>query len=213
MPRPTKIDPERGDARTRLLEAARDIIRVKGFTATTVDDLCQAAGVTKGAYFHHFPTKEALGVAAAKFWAETTTSYFEGAPYHRPSDPLERVLAYVDFRKSIIEGELAEFTCLVGTMTQEAYASHPDIRDACADSILGHAATLEPDIAAAMSSRGMEADWTATSLARHIQAVIQGAFILAKATGDAALARSSVDHLKRYIELLFDNSQPGRTSP
>lgn len=203
MPRPTKLDPERGDARTRLLEAARDVIRAQGYAATTVDDLCRAAGVTKGAFFHHFKSKEALGVAAAEFWAETTGAFFANAPYHNLDDPLERVLAYVDFRKSIIVGELAEWTCLVGTMTQEAYQSHPAIRDACAASILDHAATLAPDIQAAMNQRGIEADWTAKSLARHTQAVLQGAFILAKATGDRALAIESVDHLKRYIEQLF----------
>jgi TetR/AcrR family transcriptional regulator, transcriptional repressor for nem operon len=51
MPRATKLNPERGNARTRLLEAARDTIRSNGFAATSVDDLCVVAGVTKGAYF------------------------------------------------------------------------------------------------------------------------------------------------------------------
>lgn len=203
MPRPTKQSPERGNARTRLLEAARDIIRRKGFAATSVDDLCQSAGVTKGAFFHHFKTKDALGVAAANYWAETTSALFAGAPYHEPDDPLDRVLAYLDFRKAIIGGETFEYTCLVGTMTQEVHDSAPAIRDACADSILGHAATLEADIEAARVQRGIVADWTAESLARHTQAVLQGGFILAKATGDPDLARESVDHLIRYVRQLF----------
>lgn len=203
MPRPTKQNPERGAARTRLLEAARDIIRAQGFAATTVDDLCKSAGVTKGAFFHHFESKEALGVAAAAYWAETTSAFFAAAPYHAHADPLARLLGYLDFRKEIIQGDLAEFTCLVGTMAQEVYGSHPAIREACAVSIFGHAATLEPDIAAAMDARGIKADWTPASLAAHTQAVLQGAFILAKATGDRAIARDSVDHLKRYIDMLF----------
>ncbi len=211
VPRPTKQFPERGDALTRLLEAARDVIRQKGFAATSVDDLCQAAGVTKGAFFHHFKTKDALGVAAANYWAETTGALFASAPYHEPDDPLDRVLAYVDFRKSIIEGETFAFTCLVGTMTQEVHNTAPAIRDACAASIFGHAATLEADIEAARVQRGIKADWTAESLARHTQAVLQGAFILAKATGDPALARESVDHLRRYIELLFTDTDKEET--
>lgn len=203
MPRPTKQSPERGNARTRLLEAARDIVRQKGFAATTVDDLCQSAGVTKGAFFHHFKTKDALGVAAANYWAETTGALFAGAPYHEPEDPLDRILAYLDFRKAIIGGETFEYTCLVGTMTQEVHDSAPAIRDACADSIFGHAATLEADIEAARVQRGIVADWTAESLARHTQAVLQGGFVLAKATGDPDLARESVDHLIRYVRQLF----------
>lgn len=207
MPRPTKHHPERGDARTRLLEAARDTIRTKGFAATSVDDLCRAAAVTKGSFFHHFKSKDDLGVAAARFWAETTTAFFARAPYHAPNDPLDRVLAYVAFRRSIIEGEFFEFTCLVGTMAEEVYATSPGIRDACAESIFGHAATLEPDIQAAMDVRGIGGDWTAASLARHTQTVLQGAFVLAKAGNDPALAREGLDHLDRYIRLLFNQSR------
>lgn len=203
MTRPTKLDPQRGDARTRLLDAARDTIRRSGYAATSVDEVCQAAAVTKGAFFHHFKSKEALGVAAARHWAETTTAFFAGAPYHEPDDPLDRVLAYVAFRKSIIVGEVAEFSCLVGTMVQEVHASSPTIRDACGDSIFGHASTLEADIGAAMRSRGISGDWTAAGLARHTQAVIQGAFVLAKAGNDLKLAHDSLDHLERYIRLLF----------
>jgi TetR/AcrR family transcriptional repressor of nem operon len=203
MSRPTKRNPERGNAKTRLLEAARDTIRAKGFAATTVDDLCQTAAVTKGSFFHHFESKEALGVAAAQYWAETTTAFFAEAPYHSPENPLDRVLAYVTFRKAIIEGELAEFSCLVGTMVQEVYAISPAIRDACGASIFSHAATLEADIHAAIKDRGILGGWTAESLARHTQTVIQGAFVLAKAGNDPALARESLDHLDQYIRLLF----------
>lgn len=203
MARKTKQDPDRGDARTRLLEAARDIVRAQGFAATSVDQLCRAAGVTKGAFFHHFASKEALGVAAAEYWSETTGALFAAAPYHDHADPVDRVLGYVDFRRQLIAGELEAFTCLVGTMTQEAYHAHPAIREACAASIFGHAATLEPDIAAAIEARGIGTDWTPASLAAHTQAVLQGAFILAKAADDPSVATDSVDHLKRYLTLLF----------
>ncbi|GLQ08976.1 TetR family transcriptional regulator [Devosia yakushimensis] len=203
MSRPTKHSPERGNARTRLLEAARDIIRAKGFAATSVDDLCVAADVTKGAFFHHFGSKDALGVAAADFWTETNTGFFGAAPYHEPADALERVLAYVAFRKAIIMGELAEFTCLVGTMAQEVYATSPAIRDACGHSIFSHATTLEADIETARLERGITAAWTAESLARHTQAVLQGGFVLAKAANNPELARESLDHLDRYIRHLF----------
>lgn len=214
VPRPSKSHPERGDARLRLLDAARDLFRAKGYAATTVDDLCAEAQVTKGAFFHHFKTKEALGVAAAEYWIEWTTAFFKNAPYHSHSDPLARVLAYVDFRVEIIEGETRNFSCLVGTLVQEIYETHPAIRDACGLSIYGHAATLEADIAAAMAARGMAStDFTAASLARHVQTVIQGAFVLAKAGGGAEVAREALVHLQRYVELLFGLSASQKDKP
>jgi len=128
---------------------------------------------------------------------------FATAPYHRFDDPLDRVLGYLDFRKALLRGDVAEFTCLAGTMVQEAYSSHPDIRHACDASIGGHAAKVESDIAEAMKLYRLSASWTAESLALHTQAVLQGAFILAKAKGSAAVVEASIDHLRRYIELLF----------
>ena len=61
------------------------------------------------------------------------------APYHVPVDPLGRILAYVAFRWAIIEGDPAQFTCLVGTMVQEVHQDWRAIREACSASILGHA--------------------------------------------------------------------------
>lgn len=191
------------DARTALLSAALRVIRTQGYAATSVDTLCRTAGVTKGAFFHHFASKEALAVAAAQHWATTTDGFFAAAPYHAHPDPLDRVLGYIDFRRAILQGELPDYTCLVGTMVQETYATAPAIRDACAASITGHATHVEADIAAALAVRGLRPCWTARSLALHTQAVLQGAFILAKATGDVTLAADSIAHLRRYVALLF----------
>lgn len=189
--------------RTRLLEAGLTAIRRKGYSATTVDELCAIAGVTKGGFFHHFKSKEALGVAAADYWSQRTGDLFANAPYHEPDDPLERIMAYIDFRSALIEGPIAEFTCLVGTMVQEAYGSSDAIRAACEASICGHAATLEADIEAAMHRYGRTEGVSARSLALHTQAVLQGGFILAKAKGGPEIAKDSAAHLKRYITLLF----------
>ena len=203
MSRPTKHAPERGDARTRLLEAAKVIIRAKGFAAASIDDLCKAAEVTKGAFFHSFGSKEALGVAAAEYWARTTTDFFAAAPYRHPRGALDRVLAYVAFRKAIITEDVAESSCLVGTMVQETYVTFPSIRDACGASIFGHTSTLEADIELARREHGIADDWTAEGLARYTQAVVQGGLVIAKAGNNPELARESLAHLERYIRLLF----------
>jgi TetR/AcrR family transcriptional repressor of nem operon len=195
------------DARTKLLDAAIEVVRKQGYAATSVDELCKKAGVTKGAFFHHFESKDALAVAAANHWSETTGALFAQAPYHAPEDPLDRVLAYIDFRRALLKGKPAEFTCFAGTTVQETFASSDDIRAACKASIFGHAETLVADISDAMRRYKIKGDWTAQSLALHTQAVLQGAFILAKASGRAAIAVESANHLRRYIELLFNRKQ------
>jgi TetR/AcrR family transcriptional repressor of nem operon len=187
-----------------LLEVAVDVIRARGYAATTVDELCSAAGVTKGAFFHHFDSKEHLAVEAARHWSTTTSELFAAADYHQHPTARARVLGYVDFRAALVDGPPETFTCLVGTMTQEVFATHEPIRDACADSIFGHAATLEADLDAALRDEARADGVDAAGLARYIQAVLQGSFVLAKAAADPALVTDGLVHLRRYLEQILE---------
>lgn len=199
----------KSDAREQMLQAGLSVIREKGYSAMRVEDICDRAGLTKGGFFHHFKGKEDFAVCCANYWSEMTGHFFAGAPYHQHIDPLDRVMGYLDFRKANLKGAVPEFTCLVGTMVQEAYDSNPAIREACDASISGHAAEVAKDIAAAKARYAPDARWTPESLALHTQAVIQGAFILAKAKQGPEIAAETIDHLKRYFECLFKCNSTG----
>lgn len=194
---------DRSASKTKLLDAALSVIRTKGYGATRVEDVCAAANLTKGSFFHFFRSKEDLALAAAAYWGERAEAVFGNADFRTLPDPRSRLLAYVDLRKAMIAGEIPEFSCLAGTLIGEVYATAPSIRDACEQTIGRHCETLEADIAAAMRDAHVDGAWTARSLALYTQAVIQGAFILAKATDDPAVAVDCLDHLHRHLELLF----------
>lgn len=190
-------------SKTKLLDAALTLVRTKGYAATTIDDVCQRAELTKGSFFHHFKSKEELAIQAAHHWSAVTGGLFALAPCTKLANPLDRVLGYVDFRKAITKGEVPQFSCFVGTMAQETHQTNPAIRQACDASIRGHAARVEADIALAIEARGIKAQFTAKSLALYTHAVLQGAFILAKAENGQETAKDCIDHLRRYIEMLF----------
>jgi TetR/AcrR family transcriptional regulator, transcriptional repressor for nem operon len=193
----------RGEARARLIAAARSLVRRKGYAGTSVDDLCVEAGVTKGAFFHHFPSKEALGVALVEDWTETTGAMFAAHPYNSLSDPLDRVFAYIDLRREILGQPIADFSCVAGTTVQEAFETSPALRAAAAQSITSGLEHVRGHLAAALADHPV-AGVTAESLARLFQVAVQGGIILAKAEGSADPAREALDHLERYLRLLFD---------
>jgi TetR/AcrR family transcriptional regulator, transcriptional repressor for nem operon len=195
--------PTRTDPKSNLLNAALHVIRSKGYAATTVDDICHQAGVTKGSFFHHFPSKDALALAAIEYWDQMTTAFFASAPYHQPQDPLNRLLGYLDFRAGILTGELADYTCLLGTLLQETYATHPTLSAACDRALTAHVAELTRDVQAAKDLHAPTAPWTAESVANFLQIVLQGSFIFAKAQQGPAIIRESLDHLRRYLRALF----------
>ena len=191
------------ESKVRFLDAALQVIRTKGYSATRIEDVCDAAKLTKGSFFHHFESKEDLALAAAAHFAAMADALFATASYQSLTDPLERLLGYVEFRIAILQGSLPEFTCLLGTMVQETYDTHPDIRAACDTHISAHAAQVAKVIAEAKRRYAPDAPWSAESLALHIQAVLQGAFILAKARQGPRVAAECLQHLRRYLESQF----------
>jgi len=196
--------PRARNAKEKLVEAGIATVRYKGFSATSVDEICAAAGVTKGAFFHHFESKEALAVAAAGAWTNIAEQRIFTLPdWVRIADPLERLIGHSGSRLCRCACQVEACASFVGRQWQEPYTGSDPIRAACAASITAYAERLAEDIQQAIDRYGTLYDVTALGLAFHIQAVLQGAFILAKAKASPEIARDSVAHLKRYVLMLF----------
>jgi TetR/AcrR family transcriptional repressor of nem operon len=200
--------PARGEARARLIEAARSLVRHKGFAATSVDELCAAAEVTTGAFFHHFASKEALGVALIDDWTEMTGVMFASHPYNFLPDPLDRVFGYLDLRRQILGQPIPDFACVAGTTVQEAYETSVPIREAAERSVTSGFEHVRPHLAQVLAAHPVPGV-TAEGLAQQFQVAVQGGIILAKALNDPAPAREAFDHLERYLRLLFDRPAAG----
>jgi len=57
----------------------------RAITLLAIEDICDAAGLTKGSFFHHFDSKEDLALAAAEYWGAVTGALFAAAPYRAPA--------------------------------------------------------------------------------------------------------------------------------
>src|SRR5712664_2720420 len=108
------------ETKRKLVDAGVNLMRNRGFNATTVDDICAAAGVTKGGFFHYFKSKADLATAAVIRFNELKAQQFADAPFRRLPDPLERVFGRLDFAKESW-GRNKGLTkgCLVGMFAQE----------------------------------------------------------------------------------------------
>ena len=194
--------------RPKLIEAGTALALEKGFADLTVDEVCRVAGLTKGAFFHYFRTKESLGMALLASWLGNGDAAFADAPFWSIPDPLDRLHAYVDF---VIETtESGPPGCLVGIFSQELWQSHPEIRAGCEAAFTAWAEGLADLISQAKDLHVPRHQVDSLSLAYHFVAIFEGGMVLARAFKRQELAVQRLRHFKDYLNLLFD---PARRQP
>src|SRR5262249_42637775 len=189
--------------RQKLLDAAQELMLAKGYTATSVDEVCEAAGLTKGSFFHYFEGKEHLARVVVERFFSTKRQLFESAPFRQIKDPLDRVFGYVDFLVEMSRNQTAGKGCLLGTFAQELSATHPSIRAVCESCFSAQAESIKQDLEQAKGMYAPAASWSPQSLAEHLLAVIQGALILAKAKQSPRVLEESLLHFRDYLRCVF----------
>src|SRR5689334_3478304 len=118
------------DARGKLIHHGVELFRRNGFVATSVDEICEEAGVTKGAFFHHFESKEDLAKACLEEWRCRFGKLVENAPFQAIENPAEKVLGVIDFFIGLFSNPKLVKSCLAGTTVQEVSETHPGLRKA-----------------------------------------------------------------------------------
>jgi len=181
----------------KLIGAATELIRRKGYVATTIDDICEQSGVTKGAFFHHYKTKEELAVAALEAWDEMVEAMEESAPFQKVKAPRKRVVAYMEFLIGVFTAPGTLKSCLAGTTAQEVSDTNPALRNGANACFVNAQARFQEILDAAC--KGSRKRVNTASLSALWMATIQGSLILYKASQDAAVIRGNLEHVKRYI--------------
>lgn len=190
--------------RESLLRAAVELIRRDGYDATRVDAICAEAGVSKGAFFHHFASKQALAVQALQTWDDFGAALFAGAPFNQLGDPLERLLGCMDFQVEFFGRPELLKSCLAGTVAQEVSATHPELR-AAANACFVHAGErFTALLRDAAESRHAELD--AAAHADLWMAALQGALVLAKASHDESVIPTTLQLTRDLIASRFDTT-------
>ncbi len=195
---------EQPPTREKLLDSAQQLMLAKGFVATTVDEICEAAGVTKGSFFHYFKSKEDLGKSVLDRFCHVRLKLMQESPSQKKKDPLERVYGWVDFAIEMSKSPMAKNGCLLGNFAQELSDTHPEIRSLCARRFTEWAVLLKQELDEAKVKHLPKSRLDTESLAEHFIAIIEGALIIAKAKQDIGNVEKSLRHFRRYLESLFE---------
>lgn len=176
---------EKGDiSRTRLISVACDLILDRGFSAMTVASVCAAAQVTKGSFFHHFASKEALGEAVLKQFWDAVSERQARAGYQSLADPVARLFGYITHAIETYRDPVLRNGCLLAVYTLELRETHPEIYRQCVPYFSDWRDSLVSMIREAAIHAGSEPGCDCRSWAELYIATLEGALILAKAMDD-----------------------------
>jgi TetR/AcrR family transcriptional regulator, transcriptional repressor for nem operon len=202
--------------RERLLKAAFEEMYRRGFQSASLETILGEAGVTKGALYHHFPDKAALGQAVVD---EVVTGLllerWLGVLARQPGDPITALQGMLKERMSRLGVDEVELGCPLNNLAQEMSPLDERFRRRVAATFDkwtgGFAELLERGQAEGTVRR----DLNAKKLAHFLVAAIEGSFGLAKAAQSPALLRSNLEVLSTLLESLRSapKSAPGKRAP
>lgn len=197
----------------KLIAAAQVLLLRQGFSATTVDQICAEAGLTKGSFFHQFSSKEALGRAAVDAWGDMGTRLYAQAWSDSNMNPLDQLHRMLDIMISFTTSRENPCVCLVGMMSQELAATNPDMRAACAkhlDDWTGHVVRL---LGAAKLQHPPVVDFDVQRVGWLLNSVWQGSMLIAKTRQTPAMIASNLELIRDYVVSLFEPTRASRRAP
>ena len=183
----------------------RSLTLTKGFPATTVDEVCAKAEVSKGSFYHHFATKDDIGYAALDSYFDELISALTTGPADGIDDPVEKLRAFLTHAGIVCSGPLLTNGCMLGSFALDLAESHPGVQSKLSEQFSELASLVAQMICDASTAAGT--DLPAAQLAHQFLAVIEGSIVLAKAHADPQMLSSGVALFADHIDLLLDQDR------
>jgi len=208
-----KISRNPAETRRKLVEATLGLMLRQGFAGTTVDQICEEAGVTKGSFFHHFESKEAIGRAALDTFAEFGTMIYSPSWNDPTVDPLEQLYRHLDIMIDIALRPGDSTSCMVGMFSQELSATRSDFRDACRDHLIIWTSRVAKMLVDAKVLHPPKVDFDPEAVAWMLNSLWQGSMLIAKTRKSPEMIVSNIRHGRAYVDSLFGITVPSPGHP
>lgn len=203
MNRSTAMPRKPEETRQKLVAATRTLVLRRGFTGTGVEQICADAGVTKGAFFHHFASKDEIGKAVLADWAAFGMGIYSAACSEPARYPLDHVHRFFDIMIGLAHTSPVPLTCVVGMISQELAEANPVLREA-ASTYLGDWTDFARqllDEAKAMQ-RPLN-DFNSADVAWFLNSLWQGSMLVAKTRQDPQIVIKNLERARSHINGLF----------
>ncbi|MGD1842089.1 MAG: TetR/AcrR family transcriptional regulator [Thermonemataceae bacterium] len=190
------------NTRTAILEKNFEAIRQDGFQGTRTDKVIATLGITKGAFYHYFPTKLAMGYAIVE--EILAPAYIEKwthlADYK--GHPIDGIVEGIELIRRPISQKNIYLGCPLNNLVQEMSAIDQVFREKLSAIITTSISLIEQCIGRGQQASQISSKVKARSLAHFIFASIEGSFSMGKAQNSFEVFNMSIDSLISYLKSL-----------
>lgn len=196
--------------REKLIETARDLFHLQGYTPTGIAQILKKSGVNSGSLYYFFPTKEDLLIAVLEWYRDHIKDEVLDLHTAHLDDPIEKVFGLLNgYRQMLVLFDF-ELGCPIGGLALELSNSHPAVRslilvnfEQWVDSVEGFLRQAEDKVPEDLDLR---------SLAVHCLTVMEGGMMVARTYRSTTPFDNTVIHLRTYMDTLLaagsDSSKP-----
>lgn len=206
--------PKDGSAtRNKILDTTLDLVLENGFGSTSIDNVIEKVGITKGAFFYHFKSKQELALALVKRFADQDYAHLVDGKERVEKlsrDPLQQLLLFVSLFEDAFESLEEPYPgCLFASFVYQSDLLTDEVKKIIQDELLLWRNYLVDKMNEVKQSHEPKLDIDIASLADLLTTVFEGAFIMSKALNDPGLIAKHLRHYRNYLELLFSDVTTG----
>jgi TetR/AcrR family transcriptional repressor of nem operon len=193
--------------RQRILDIAYDSIVHKGFAATSIEELVEAAGITKSGFFYHFKDKNDLARQLLERFIADDNELIDGLTNRARAlcdDPLQSFLLFLNLYAEAMD-EMPELHpgCLIATVTYQAALFDPVVIRMNRDSVLALRARFGAWIEEIARIHPPRSQADSDALADMLTAIVEGSIVLSRALDDKYLMGRQTRLYRDHVKAVF----------
>lgn len=178
--------------REQIVRSASELIWRQGYNRTSVDDIIRHAGICKGSFYHHFDSKEALGLAVIDSWTDHFGAHIS-ANLSADRTPEQNLHAILDAMVTAQE-ESGYLGCPLGRLALEM----GDVSEVFRERLQAGFDGLRDVFATYLREAGMPAE-QATEHGRYMLATLEGSLMLEKVRGGGHVLADLIAAMKTDV--------------
>ena len=187
--------------RTRLyiIEKTAPVFNEKGFAGTSMSDLTEATGLTKGSIYGNFENKDEVALAAFDYNFKKVTAYIKDRILAK-QNAVERLLVYPETYASFLKIPFLKAGCPILNTSTEADDTHPALKEKAAEALRFWKKSIENQIKRGIERGEIKPQTDPTTIAVVVMSLIEGAVMQAKVTGRSTELKIAMNFLVQLLE-------------